>query len=304
MIGVTVDRAEMQAAALRAGGSCAPDRSGFVPVSVGMLRSWHWGSRTVPDVLLLHGASDHGRMWDGGAAVLAANGMSVMAVDLRGHGDSTADPDVAGLAHECDVLDVLAGLPGPVGLIGHSMGGRLALTAAAVAPEAVRWLVTIDGLAAGSDVGDPARTIPQVLDRVRSLVSRVEPRRYLSRDRMVDSRSRVNPRIPAPWMRHLVEHGSVAGTGGYYWKSCRPRTLPAEPESIRVLFSRASCPVLAVLGAAPDRWSVASTPELFERVGWLPDARRVDIADAGHYPHLEHPERVWAAIVGFIGGQP
>lgn len=277
---------------------------GATAVRGGELRTWHWGEPDRPDVLLLHGASDHGRVWDGGAAVLRSLGLSVMAVDLRGHGDSTASAASAGLSQECDVLTVLAGLPGPVGIIGHSMGGRLGIVAAGILPWAVRWLVTIDGLAASREVGDPARTVPLVLDRIRqAAVPPAAPRVYRDLDEMTRSRGKVNPRIPERWMSHLVAHGSVATPGGLRWKSERPRILPAEVETVRRQIGAVTCRTLVVLGAAIDRWGTAASPDLLERVGWFADARSVAIADAGHYPHLERPAETWAAIVEFIGAE-
>src|SRR3954470_8533691 len=55
--------------------------------------------------------------------------------DLRGHGESpplTARSDLDSLAE--DVLAAAAALPGPVSLVGHSLGGRVALAAARRAP--------------------------------------------------------------------------------------------------------------------------------------------------------------------------
>ena len=49
-----------------------PDRSGFVELNRTRLRLWDWGDPAAPPVICVHGAYDHGRMWDGLAPELAA----------------------------------------------------------------------------------------------------------------------------------------------------------------------------------------------------------------------------------------
>ena len=55
-------------------------------------RYWPGASVSVP-ALLVHGLASNARVWDGVAALLAAAGREVLAVDLRGHGASAAVPD-------------------------------------------------------------------------------------------------------------------------------------------------------------------------------------------------------------------
>jgi esterase len=74
-------------------------------------------------------------------------GRTVLVPDLRGHGASPALPDGATLATLArDVLETarLEGLTGPLSLVGHSLGGRVALAAAGLAPDQVRDLVLLD----------------------------------------------------------------------------------------------------------------------------------------------------------------
>jgi alpha-beta hydrolase superfamily lysophospholipase len=65
-----------------------PDRTELVAVNRTELRLWCWGDPTAAPVLLLHGAYDHGRMFDDLAPRVAALGYHVIALDFRGHGDS------------------------------------------------------------------------------------------------------------------------------------------------------------------------------------------------------------------------
>ncbi len=106
-----------------------------------------------PPVVLLHGTGETSRTWDGVAETLAADRI-VFAVDLRGHGDSDRS-DLYSIGAMAD--DVAALLPRltdePVDLVGHSLGGLVALRVVATHPRLLRRLVL-------EDVGMPHRRVP------------------------------------------------------------------------------------------------------------------------------------------------
>ncbi len=92
-----------------------------------------WGPAGAPPVVLLHGITGHARVWDRLAERLVP-GRRVLALDQRGHGDSDAAPDddyrVGTMA------DDVAAFAGSLelerfALLGHSMGGRIAIQYAA-----------------------------------------------------------------------------------------------------------------------------------------------------------------------------
>jgi len=100
-------------------------------------------------MFLLHGFLGSARNLASLARGLAqrVTGCSVIALDLTGHGDSPAlppRPDLAAIAH--DALDTARALdtPPPWTLIGHSLGGRVALRAAALEPTALGHLTLLD----------------------------------------------------------------------------------------------------------------------------------------------------------------
>ena len=81
-------------------------------------RTWGEGDRVA---VLLHGQAGDGRMWRQVGPLIAARGYRVIAVDLPGHGRSTADP-AATLESAVDA--VVGSVPlGPDLAIGHSLGG-------------------------------------------------------------------------------------------------------------------------------------------------------------------------------------
>lgn len=135
-----------------AGGVVAPTPTS-VAVRAGevVLGTRHWpGASTGVPVLLVHGLAANARVWDGVAAVLAASGRHVLAVDLRGHGTSAAVPDpphsdptrVAAV----DLSWICASLGWPrVVVAGHSWGAHIALQLAADLPHLVAGLALVDG---------------------------------------------------------------------------------------------------------------------------------------------------------------
>lgn len=95
-------------------------------------------------VTLLHGAGLNAHTWD--TAILAL-GLSALAIDLPGHGDSSwrDDADYTGRTLAADVIEGLrAWTDRPQVLVGQSLGGLTAAAVAARAPELVRDLVIVD----------------------------------------------------------------------------------------------------------------------------------------------------------------
>lgn len=81
-----------------------------------------------PPVVLLHGMGDDSSVWDETVAELAGD-FACTAVDLPGHGRSPAPDDPAAYEREAvlDALDEVLEQTGPALLVGHSLGGYLAL---------------------------------------------------------------------------------------------------------------------------------------------------------------------------------
>jgi pimeloyl-ACP methyl ester carboxylesterase len=100
--------------------------------------------------VLVHGITGTGLNWGLFAerlgAALGPGAVRVLAPDLRGRGDSPVRPDRLGLdGHVEDLAELIAGLPAPPVVVGHSMGGAVVALLGARHPEAVRGLVLTDG---------------------------------------------------------------------------------------------------------------------------------------------------------------
>jgi pimeloyl-ACP methyl ester carboxylesterase len=107
-------------------------------------RDWGGGGQAV---VLLHGLASNARIWDGVAPRLVGAGLRVVAVDLRGHGDSDQPSD--GYGFETVGRDLEAALDGlglarPL-LAGYSWGAGVALQYAAGRPGRLAGLALVDG---------------------------------------------------------------------------------------------------------------------------------------------------------------
>jgi pimeloyl-ACP methyl ester carboxylesterase len=123
------------------------------------LRARDWGGGGQP-VVLLHGLASNARIWDGVAARLVGAGLRVVALDLRGHGESEQPDDGYDFASVGrDLSSALAGLEleRPV-LVGHSWGAHVALQYAAERPGALAGLAMVDGgLRSAAELAGPTR---------------------------------------------------------------------------------------------------------------------------------------------------
>ena len=113
------------------------------------LVDWSLPGAAGAPLLLLHGLQEHARAWDFVAPRLAESGRRVLALDWRGHGESERIGR-GGYYHFADYVADLAflvrALGGRVALVGHSMGGSVALLFAGTEPERVSVLACVEGL--------------------------------------------------------------------------------------------------------------------------------------------------------------
>jgi pimeloyl-ACP methyl ester carboxylesterase len=287
-----------------------PDRTELVELNRTTLRLWCWGDPEARPVLLLHGAYDHGRMFDDLAPRISALGYHAIALDFRGHGDSgPLDTGFTWALLHIDLALLVRDLIGsPVGVIAHSFGGGQAIGLAGAFPELVRWLAVIDGL------GPPpfALTMPEDLrGTIQANESRTDRilfdrhrREWPSVEDMAAYRAAQNLRLSPQWALHLARHGSRRGPdGGWVWKADPMFGLGVPSEfNVDLLAEeqrRVRCRVLVVTGTEHDTWRDLTPEQEAERVTWL-RARHTTVPSTGHYVHLEDPEATLSAIRTFL----
>ncbi len=185
-----------------------------------------WGNAGAPPLLLVHGGRDHCRNWDWVAAEMRKS-WHIIAPDLRGHGDSQWSQDgtymMAGYVYDLAQLIHQQKLA-PVTIIGHSLGGNIALRYAGLYPENVARLVAIEGLGPSPKMMAErnARAFPERMrawiDEQRSLSGRL-PRRYPTVEDAWKRLQEENKHLSPEQARHLTQHGVNQNEDGTYsWK--------------------------------------------------------------------------------------
>ena len=253
-----------------------PSTRGAVTTAGGRIAYRAWGSAGAPGVLLIHGAGGHSHWWDHIAGLLAPD-LHVVAMDLSGHGDSDWRGNYDFPSWAGEVAAVIAdAFPAPPVLVGHSMGGFVALDAARRDDVELRAVVTVD-----SAVRDVTREAEVAL----RAFARTPPASYPTAEVAIQ-RFRLIPSQPAPG--YLLDHiarTSIRDTGdGWTWKF--DRKIFARPAQSLSLVDGLRCPLTFV--TADD--GVVSAPELAAvRARLNGDGRFVEIPDSRHHCMLDQP---------------
>lgn len=267
-----------------------------------------WGDPGGPPLLLIHGGRDHCRNWDWVAAALREE-WHIIAPDLRGHGDSQWSADgsysMAGYIYDLAQLIHQQHLA-PATIIGHSLGGNIALRYAGIYPETVARLVAIEGLGP-SPQRLAEREAPTIAERMdqwileqRRLAGRL-PRRYASIEDAFRRMQEENPHLTAEQARHLTVHGANQNEDGTYsWKFDNyVRAWPPydmRGRDIQLLWSRINCPTLLLYGK--ESW--AGNPAEDGRAEHFRHATVVGIDGAGHWLHHDRLDEFLRVVRGFL----
>lgn len=261
-----------------------------------------WGNAEAPPLILLHGGRDHCRSWDLIARALQPY-FHVLAPDLRGHGDSdwTKGGSYALTEYVYDLSRLVRGLARPVTLLGHSMGGMVALIYAGTFPEQVSSLVVLDGVtvlpnAKQAPTHERIAKWAAQLDRLEDR----EPRRYGTIDEAAAQMRAHNKRLPAELARHLAAFGvrqNADATWSWkfdpYQRAMAPHRL--SPQDHVSLWSRIACPTLLLQAEESFLESPAGLADHFQC------ARTETISGAGHWLHHDQPDAVLRAVASFLG---
>ena len=243
--------------------------------------------------LVLHGLFGSGTNWRTIARRLGTR-IECHLVDQRNHGRS---PHARGMAYPDLAADVLAYLDahriGQAGLIGHSMGGKTAMTLALTAPERVRWLIVADIAPAPSPsdhgpIVDALRALP-----VESLASRSGAEATLA------------PAVPDLGLRRFLLQNLVADEAGMRWRidlDAIARALPDltdfPPMPPHAVYEG---PTLFLRGERSDYAGAHREPRIR---ALFPAASIATVAAAGHWLHAEQPASVTARIEAFLDAVP
>lgn len=249
-----------------------------------------------PSVLMLHGGGQNRHSWKSTGQTLADEGLHVVAIDSRGHGDSdrapNADYDVETLT--ADVLQVIGAIGRPVMIIGASMGGLTGILAAHRAgPAEVTRLVLVD-VVPRFEKGGSARIrdfMISGLDGFESLEQAADAvAAYLP--------YRDKPRSPEGLKKNLRLRD---GRWFWHWDPAFMTKPGDDPELRTERFEQAaknlSIPVLLIRGKLSD---VVSPEGVRHFLASVPRAEFVELSNAGHTAAGDDNDAFSDAVVKFV----
>lgn len=290
-------------------------QSEFIPVRGLRYHLLSWGAPTPgrPPLVLLHGWMDVAASWQFVVDAFREE-RHVIAPDWRGFGLTACGADnytMADYMADLDwLLDHCAG-DAAVDLVGHSMGGNVAMLYSGVRPQRVRRLVNLEGfgMPAAQAEEAPARYGQWMDEQKRLHRGELDLHAYPALDGVARRLMKTNPRLDADKAQWLASHWArqradglwaILGEPGHKTRSAQVYRL----DEVLALYRRISAPLLAV-EAADDSLSTwwkgrYTLAQYHERLQSVPDARVARVEDAGHMLHHDQPERVAELIEQFF----
>ncbi len=264
-----------------------------------------WGDEGKPPLMLIHGGRDHCRNWDRVALALH-HSYTIYAPDLRGHGESAwALGGMYSLPEfVLDTATLAAKLgDGPLTIIGHSLGGAIALQYAGTFPDAVAKVVAIEGLGPPEMEPQPAHIRMRHWIEHMHEMERREPRRYASVGDATGRMMEANPHLTPEMAHHLTLNGTRRNDdGSLSWMFDNYVRIRSPYEfnlaDAQDIWSRIQAPVLLIKGT--ESW--APDPEKSGRAATIPNYESVIIRDAGHWVHHDQLDRFLEVVTKFLKG--
>lgn len=291
-------------------------RSEFAPLRHLNYHLRTWGTPVVnqPPLVMVHGWMDVSASFQFVVDAFAKD-RHIVAPDWRGYGltdgprtdcywfaDYLADLDA--------IIDHIS--PGqPVDLLGHSMGGNVAMVYSGVRPERVRKLINLEGF--GMPASRPAQApsrLARWMDELKALHrGDTTLRPYASADGVAQRLMKTNPRLTQDKADWLARHWARETASGEWQILGDPAHKLTNPQLYRVeevleTYRRITAPVLAVDASdnSMDKWwkGQYTLAEYYERLKAVPNLQIAHVADAGHMLHHDQPEAVAGLVEGFL----
>jgi pimeloyl-ACP methyl ester carboxylesterase len=266
------------------------------------------GPRAGPPLLVLHGGSQRWRSYRTLLESLQER-WHVYAPDLRGHGASAWTPGRYRLwDYAADMIALLERFIGePAAIVGHSMGGEVAVIVAAERPDLVTAVIAIDAPLSADEARRTVLPDRERLAWLRSLHA-LSPEGVAAGLREMPMRDRATGRV--------VRAGDVFGDDDALFADQAETLLHNDPTMLDAviefeamhagydaerLLPAIACPVLLLLADA-QLGSAVSTEHAHRAVQLLRDGQLIRVAGSTHALVWEEPDVVLRAIEAFLAG--
>jgi esterase len=257
-------------------------------------RNWAPAVTNAPTLVLLHGYTGHSRTWDAFAEPLSGK-YRVLALDLRGHGESQWDP--AGNYATREMVADLEAFVAALGLrefalVGLSMGGIVSIGYSGQRPAALARLVLVD---IGPEIDKAG------LRRINRNVARADV--FASPEAAFVQEREANAVPPEAHHRYRVNHGLMRTEDGQWTfrydralRSGVPRDGIGRQEGWQ-LVANIQVPTLLLRGENSDILSAAVAQRM---VADIVDCDFQLVAGSGHPIPLDQPQLFIEALQRFL----
>jgi len=295
-----------------------PSRSEFVNVRHLRYHVRHWGSPSAgePPLVLVHGWMDVAASWQFMVDALRTDRW-IIAPDWRGFGLTKASdpaPDSYWFPDYLADLDALLDhyvRDQPVDLVGHSMGGNVAMLYGGVRPLRIRRLVNLEGF--GLPETRPAQAPERYakwMDEVKALhQGGMALKTYDSPEGVARRLMKTNPRLDADKASWLAQHWAAPNARGQWEILGDPahKIVSAhlyQVEEALAIYRRITAPVLSVTASddSLSQWwkGQFTLAQYQERLKAVPVLQNAVICDAGHMLHHDQPSQLAQLIEDFL----
>jgi pimeloyl-ACP methyl ester carboxylesterase len=249
-----------------------------------------------PSVLMLHGGGQNRHSWKNTGQILADQGLHVVALDSRGHGDSDRAPNANYTVDSlrADTLAVIDQIGRPAMLIGASMGGMTGILAAdAAGPSKVTKLVLVDVVPRYEKDGS-ARIRDFMFSHVHG---------FDSLEQAADAVAEYLPHRTKPRSPEGLKKNLRRRDGRWYWHwDPKFLTAPMDDPFVRVekleqAANNLTIPILLIRGKLSDVVSAEGVKDFLTKV---PNAEFVELSEAGHTAAGDDNDAFSEVVVQFV----
>jgi len=269
----------------------APRDEGVVEVGGCPIHFLAWGSAGLPGLVLVHGGAAHAHWWSF-LAPLLADSWDCVALDLSGHGDSGRRRAYSLEAWAGEVMAVAerAAFPEPPVLVGHSMGGLIAIQAARDHGDSLAGAILVDAPLRRPDPESQEGSRTRALRVLGAHATRAEAE---GRFRLIPGQPGVHPAI----FRHIAAHSVREVAGGWTWKF-DPQVFARPRLPVGDLLPEARCRLALIFGERSEVVTADVAAYTAEMMG--PGAPVVCLPGAYHHLLLDSPLVFVGALRGLL----
>jgi pimeloyl-ACP methyl ester carboxylesterase len=254
-----------------------------------------------PPVVLIHGMVNSSRHWES-VALRLADAYTVIAPDLIGHGDSaTPRGDYSLGAHAASIRDLLAAIGiDRATIVGHSLGGGVAMQFFYQFPQRVERLVLVSSGGLGHEVSPLLRSA--ALPGASSLISLAAHPLVLSGLRRTGERLQRRGSGKGVYLRAIaraLQPLERPGARKAFLQTLRA-VIDARGQRVSAvdrLYLLESMPTLVVWGARDNTIPLAHGRDAHRAA---PGSRFEILSDAAHFPNLEDPAGLAGVLRDFL----